>query len=526
MARLSQVARQAIGNCSKAAQAVGRSRLQVQQRQPRVMNFHQSYALSSRIGTGRLLRHWTALTRTSVLAAFLLTDVMTIIGVSWVTGVSYHLYAYRYAGHATSYLQVGVICAIVYVMPNLFRGEYHLPNFFAFRPHLRRTIQLWTVTLVCMLALGFLTRITAVYSRGWIVVFYLSTLSALLVLRYLYVQTTVAGSKTGLISAQRVYLIGSARHIEEFVTRYQPRIFGVNIVGCQFLSPVDPDAPPAARQRALQQDLDQAVAGARQLQPDAIVLAMPWSAAATIERCAETLLKLPAEIHLGPESILDRFVEVQISKVGPIASLQLRRMPLSRLELLEKRVFDVVIASAALLLLTPLLIVCAMLIKLDSPGPVFFVQRRFGFNQEPFRIFKLRSMRTLDDGPVVRQACLNDPRVTRIGAFLRRWNIDEIPQLFNVILGDMSLVGPRPHALSHDREYERRISTYARRHNVKPGITGWAQIHGLRGQTDTDEKMRIRVEHDLYYIDNWSLALDLVIMIRTVISRASYRNAY
>jgi lipopolysaccharide/colanic/teichoic acid biosynthesis glycosyltransferase len=157
---------------------------------------------------------------------------------------------------------------------------------------------------------------------------------------------------------------------------------------------------------------------------------------------------------------------------------------------------------------------------------VFFVQRRYGFNQKPFRIIKFRTMSSLDDGPVVPQAVRNDPRLTRIGRWLRRWNIDEIPQLINVLAGDMSLVGPRPHALSHDREYERRISLYARRHNVKPGITGWAQINGFRGVTDTEDKMRKRVEYDLFYIDNWSLWLDLKIIARTVLSRTAYRNAY
>jgi exopolysaccharide biosynthesis polyprenyl glycosylphosphotransferase len=185
-----------------------------------------------------------------------------------------------------------------------------------------------------------------------------------------------------------------------------------------------------------------------------------------------------------------------------------------------------VCAAGALLAATPFLILVAIPIKLDSPGPIFFVQRRYGFNQQPFRIIKFRTMRTLDDGPVIRQARQNDPRLTRIGGWLRRWNIDEIPQLFNVLTGDMSLVGPRPHALSHDREYEQGISRYARRHNVRPGITGWAQIHGYRGETDTEEKMRKRVEYDLYHIDNWSLWLDFKIMVRTVVSRSAYRNAY
>ncbi len=135
-------------------------------------------------------------------------------------------------------------------------------------------------------------------------------------------------------------------------------------------------------------------------------------------------------------------------------------------------------------------------------------------------------MRTLEDGTVVPQATRDDPRLTGIGRWLRRWNIDEIPQFFNVLTGDMSVVGPRPHALSHDHNYERRISFYARRHNVKPGLTGWAQINGYRGEIDSDEKIRKRVEHDLFYIDNWSLWFDLKIIARTVLSPAAYRNAY
>jgi len=276
----------------------------------------------------------------------------------------------------------------------------------------------------------------------------------------------------------------------------------------------------------LAKDLGHAMASARLLEPDAIFLVMPWSATELINTSAEALLKLPAEIHLGAEHILDRFENVALSRLGSMVSLQLTRMPLSRLELLFKRAFDLVLASLALLLCTPVLVVAALLIKLDSTRPIFFLQHRHGFNQKPFRIIKFRTMRALEDGAVVRQATEDDPRITNLGSWLRRWSIDELPQLFNVIKGDMSLVGPRPHALSHDRDYERRIALYARRHNVKPGITGWAQIHGYRGETDTDEKMEKRVEHDLYYIDNWSLMLDFQILIRTVLSPATYRNAY
>ena len=201
----------------------------------------------------------------------------------------------------------------------------------------------------------------------------------------------------------------------------------------------------------LDRDFAEAVASVRSLEPDAIFLLLPWSQTETIERCAETFMTLPVEIHIGPEQILHKFEEVKLSKLGPVTSLQLTRRPLTRTEIARKRLFDLVAAAVALIALTPVLLAVAALVWLDSPGPVFFVQRRYGFNQQPFRIIKFRTMRTLDDGPVIAQATRNDPRLTRLGRFLRRWNIDEIPQLFNVLTGDMSLVGPRPHALTHDR---------------------------------------------------------------------------
>jgi Undecaprenyl-phosphate glucose phosphotransferase len=490
------------------------------------MNVHHSYALRSRPDTNQFLRRWTSLSRSAFFSAILLSDIAIIVTMSWLTGVGYHLIVYGFTGDIISYLEVGLLSAMAFVIPNLFRGEYNLRNFFAFKPHLRRSIQLWNVAFICLLSLGFLAQVTVIYSRGWMLLYYATTICVLLSSRYLFVQATVLGSRNGLISAQRIFLFGTGRHVEEFITRHQPRTFGVSVVGCHFLTPVDPSAPAQVQHHALAQDLDAAIASARILEPEAIFLVMPWSATDTINRCAEALLKLPAEIHLGAEHILDRFEHVQLSRCGSMASLQLTRMPLSRMELLEKRAFDLLFASIALLLLTPVLAAVALLIKLDSAGPVFFLQHRYGFNQKPFRIIKFRTMRTLEDGPVVNQAKKDDPRVTRVGAWLRRWNLDELPQLFNVIKGDMSLVGPRPHALSHDREYEQRISVYARRHNVKPGITGWAQIHGFRGETDTDDKMQSRVEYDLHYIDNWSLGLDLQIMIRTVLSSTSYRNAY
>ncbi len=492
------------------------------------MNTQQNYTLASRPQTRRVLRGWAVLSRGTFSAAIFLTDIALIVAMSVATGIAFNLAIHCYRGDVASFVQVGVLAASIFAISNLFRREYRLPNFFNFKPHARRTIQLWNVTLICLLMLGFLAKTSSEYSRGWFVLFYVTTLITLIVLRYVIVRVTALARAAGFLSAQRIFLVGTGADIGAFINRYEPWTLGINVVGCRFITPVANSAPEQTRRALLDRDLAEAVAGVRSLAPDAVYILMPWSATDTIERCAETFLALPVEIHLGPEQVLHKFDEVKLSTIGPVNSLQITRRALSRFEIIQKRMFDLAVAAGALFLTTPLLLLLlvAILIKLDSRGPILFVQRRYGFNQQPFRIIKFRTMRTLDDGTVIAQAQRDDPRLTRIGRWLRRWNIDEIPQLFNVLTGDMSLVGPRPHALTHDREYERRISLYARRHNVKPGITGWAQIHGLRGATDTEDKMRQRVEYDLFYIDNWSLWLDLKIIARTVLSRTSYQNAY
>jgi len=490
------------------------------------MNVQPNYTLVSQPPSSRVLRGWALLSRGTFSTAIFLIDVALIVATACLTGIVYYRLAYGDVGVISTYVQVGLLAASIFAISNVFRGEYRLPNFFAFKPHARRTIQLWNVTLICLLMLGFLAQVSVDYSRGWIILFYFVALAGLIVSRFAIVRITALARAAGLISAQRICLLGTGAHIGAFVQHYEPWTLGLNIVGCRFFTPVPATASAEARRAALDRDLAEAAASVRALEPDAIYLLLPWSATEVIDRCAETFLTLPVEIHLGPEQILHKFEDVELAKIGPLASLQLTRLPLSRAEIVQKRFFDLLLASLALVALTPLLVAVAILIKLDSPGPIFFVQRRYGFNQQPFRIIKFRTMRALEDGAVIAQARRDDPRLTRIGRWLRRWNIDETPQLFNVLTGDMSLVGPRPHALSHDHDYESRISMYARRHNVKPGITGWAQINGYRGEIDSEDKIRNRVECDLFYIDNWSLWLDLKIIARTILSPQAYRNAY
>jgi Undecaprenyl-phosphate glucose phosphotransferase len=471
------------------------------------------------------LRSWATLTRNVVSIAAILTDAVAIIAVAVLTGTVYHLAAYGDVGQWRSFVEIGFVATSIFVLPSAIHGDYALANYLTFKPHVRRVFTLWNVTFLCLLTLGFLAKMTDVYSRGTMILFYAGGLPTLLLARYVLVQTVLLGSRLGLVSAQRVFLIGGEDDIATFLNRYEPWNFGLFVVASAPLSAVASNASPELRRASLELDLKRAVDLAREQRPDAVYVVLPWSQTDMIDRCVEEFLTIPAEIHLSPERILDRFDHVRIAKLGPMASLQLTRAPLSSFELLQKRTFDIVASSIGLVALAPLLVIVALLIKIGSPGPLFFLQRRYGFNQQPFRIIKFRTMTVMDDGDVVRQATRHDPRITWIGHWLRRTNIDELPQLINVLKGDMSLVGPRPHALSHNREFEQKISLYARRHNVPPGMTGWAQVNGLRGETDTDDKMRRRVECDLYYIDNWSMLFDLRIIFLTIFTRGAYRNA-
>jgi len=215
-----------------------------------------------------------------------------------------------------------------------------------------------------------------------------------------------------------------------------------------------------------------------------------------------------------------------VEQIGGTLTFELKRAPLSRFERAMKRGTDIVLAGTALLVLVPFMLLVAAAIRLDTPGPVFFRQKRIGFNGLPFLIYKFRTMSVLEDGPIVRQAVAGDSRVTRVGKWLRRTSIDELPQLVNVLRGEMSLVGPRPHAEAHDTEFDRALADYALRQHVKPGITGWAQVNGYRGETPSLTSIQHRVEHDIWYIDNWSIWMEIRILIKTVGAVIEARNAH
>jgi Undecaprenyl-phosphate glucose phosphotransferase len=260
---------------------------------------------------------------------------------------------------------------------------------------------------------------------------------------------------------------------------------------------------------------------------DAIYIALPISTTPRIAELIRQLRDTTASIYLIPANIFEfDLVQPRCVEIQGIPALAICETPYQGLSALRKRILDVTLAVTALLLAGPAMVAIAIAIKLNSRGPVFFRQRRYGLHGEEMFVYKFRSMTVCEDGPQVTQAKRNDIRTTRVGRFLRRTSLDELPQILNVLQGKMSFVGPRPHAIAHNEMYRKLISGYMTRHKVRPGITGWAQVNGLRGETDTLDKMRRRIEYDLQYLNNWSMWLDLKILLKTVVLVLRDDHAY
>jgi Undecaprenyl-phosphate glucose phosphotransferase len=459
-------------------------------------------------------------------------DLVAIIAASFLSGMLYHLAVYGDAGPFALYLRIGAMTGLFFTLPYLFREKYRLSSFITGDERTSQLFLVWNYAFLVMITASFLTHSAEILSRGSILVFYVGGFALVAALRLVLTREVQKGCRAGRITARQVMLVGTAQRVAEFKQHFEPWSQGLSVVHSVLIDPrfeYSERDGDARNREADAHELDGLLAEAlrvlRRQRIDDVVLLLPWSRRYLIDRCVAHFMNSSVSIHLGPLPIFDRFVDAHLDRLGSACTLTVVRPPLSAMEVALKRAFDIAAASLGLAALSPLLVVFGLLIRLDSPGPALFRQKRYGFNFEPFDILKFRTMTVMEDGAAVKQATRDDPRITRVGAFMRRWNIDELPQLINVLKGDMSLVGPRPHALAHDQEFGEKIAEYARRMNVRPGITGLAQVNGYRGPTDTDEKIRKRVEYDLAYIDSWSFWLDLRIIFLTVLSRKAYDNA-
>lgn len=372
----------------------------------------------------------------------------------------------------------------------------------------------------------FLLKISEDYSRATVMIQAASVGLAVLCTRTTWFWLLQSALASGLVDVRRIILIGDPGHRSQFSSRAMAT--GIRTVG-SFDFPVRAcSAVPARRRRAIEPPSDprHLIAECRPLRADDIVILISQQDVGSALALAGVLSDLPVDVHVVPVGALDLMAMSRIAQLGDLVTIRVFQSPLTPAKRAIKRAFDIVAAVAGLVLLSPLFVIVPVAIKLDSRGPVMFRQMRHGYNNEPIRVLKFRSMTVMEEGDNFSPVTRHDPRVTRLGRLLRHTNIDELPQLVNVLVGDMSLVGPRPHATSQNEAFAELISSFYRRHNVKPGITGWAQVNGYRGDADTLEKMQRRVEHDLYYIHNWSLLLDLKIILMTLFSKKVYWNAY
>ncbi len=454
--------------------------------------------------------------------------ILDVLVALFVAAFAYEAYLAGRSDTVDHYYLVAAIAVLLQVNVFHIAGLYKFESLRDLGYQFRRLAVAWSVIFVLLITAAFLIKTSALYSRGWTVIWFASGFLGLLMVRIAVAAQIGRWRQRGRL-ARNVVIVGGGEHGRRLLRHLKqlPRA-DIEILGV-FDDRADrvPDIIEGYPKLGTTDDL---LEFARRTRVDEVFVALPWSAEARLLEILKHLRTLPVDVRLGPDLIGFRLPQCSFDRVGLIPMVTVFSKPLSDWKLLTKEIENRVLAAAIFFLLLPLFLVLAMLIKLDSPGPVFFRQRRYGFNNQLIDVHKFRTMHYDQRDPdAERLTAPNDPRVTRVGRFLRRLSLDELPQFINVLKGEMSIVGPRPHALSAKaggRLYEEAVEEYAARHRVKPGITGWAQINGWRGETDTVEKIQKRVEHDLYYIENWSIALDLKIILMTPLVLLKGSNAY
>jgi len=438
--------------------------------------------------------------------------------------VGYHVVTAGTLGKADVYAAASVLVAVNFILLTIVQQGYRLKTVTNLPRTFRMTLTTWTFLFGALLAIAFTMKVSDEFSRGTTISFYLVGLAALLAWKTVAARWTAHAQRTGAFANGRAIMIAefglatSSNAVDDLGQHGYRLMRLMEIPAKELASPL--------LLSSLAPRFEELINYAREHRIEHVFLLINWSRQHAIDSILDMLKILPLPVHLVPDPNTARFLRYPLVGTGNTFTAELRRAPLSMRERALKRALDLVGASLALFVFAPVMLVTAVLIKLTSPGPVFFRQTRHGFGGRAFRIFKFRTMRVLEDGPTIVQAQKDDPRVTPIGKWLRKTSIDELPQLLNVLKGDMSLVGPRPHAAAHNTEYEQIIGNYAFRHHVKPGITGWAQVNGYRGETRTLDLMQKRVEYDLWYINNWSLWLDVRIILSTAVSAFGDSRAY
>ena len=453
----------------------------------------------------------------------LLYDMASIIFSAW---AAYYVYLIGYLEDSIDskgyFLIVMIVAALFYVIARQ-RGQYDQQMDFRFTSQMSTLIYVCTITIASAFSVVFFLKIQTDFSRIWVLLWMAILFSCLAVGRALLSRYVSLLMRTGILR-RSIALVGSGNQFNAAKAVLTAEANHFEIVGALELS--TPDALSSFDCAQLTEQLCPFIKKAQEMHVDGVVIALPSSMGLELEKVMQQVQMLPVDVQVFPDFGGANLSPRHIQKIGDASVITTVSKPITEWGAFLKMIEDYIIGAACLFLALPAMVIIAIAIKLDSDGPVFFRQRRHGYNHRVIEVLKFRTMRVLEDGDSVRQATKNDSRVTRVGAFLRRTSLDELPQFWNVIRGEMSVVGPRPHAIAHNTFYGNLIENYANRHRVKPGITGWAQVHGFRGETTNPEMMAKRVAYDLEYIENWSIWLDLKIVIMTPLFGVFRRSAY
>ena len=419
--------------------------------------------------------------------------------------------------------------ALIFALVAEVMGAYDVDCHFSLRLAWQRVLGAWAATGLFLVTIGFLLKVSGDFPRGWAVTWFAATALSLAGGRALMTIWIRRLKRHGIFNS-RVAIYGASlqgQKLAQYV-RGNPKLT-ISLIGF-FDDRRDGRVPVIVDDLPVFGTSDDLVSMIREGLIDQVIVALPWSASQRIQQLVQKIALTPVRIRLAPDLANFAFAARPLVLLGELPVITLFERPISGTDAIIKRIEDLLLTGIILLFLWPVMLLTALAVKLDSPGPVFFRQPREGFNNRYFDVLKFRSMtHDLCQTDGVRQATRGDMRVTRVGRIIRATSIDELPQLLNVLKGDMSLVGPRPHAPStraNGRLFHEVVQTYAARHKVKPGITGWAQVCGWRGETDTEEKLLRRFEHDLHYIENWSVSFDLYILFRTIFAVLMPKNAF
>jgi Undecaprenyl-phosphate glucose phosphotransferase len=424
-----------------------------------------------------------------------------------------------------------LIVAAAFALPAVAQifGQYSIRALLRPSQEVTRLITAWTLIFAAIIFAVFLSKSGESYSRAWLSLWYLAGFPALIVFRVAVAQFVRHWNRNGQLDRHAV-LVGGGKPAANLLAALEASPNSdVSVVGI-FDDRDEQRSPSTVLTLRKLGNVGELIDFVRRARIDVLIVTLPLAAEERLLQILKKLWVLPVDIRLSAYAQKLHYRPRAYSYIGNVPFLDVFDKPLGDWDRILKTLEDKTIAALALILLAPLMLFIALAVKLESRGPILFRQKRYGFNNELIEVFKFRSMHhEMRDADGTKLVCKDDVRVTRAGRFIRKTSLDELPQLFNVLRGELSLVGPRPHATkakAADQLYNDVVDGYFARHRVKPGITGWAQINGWRGETDTAEKLQRRVEHDLYYIENWSLAFDLNILLKTPFALLKTEGAY